>query len=115
MIAEARKGLRSPIAVGLLAGALLLVHSAPSGWPYPTDCCNGSDCAPIPTSAVEELPEGSVVVKVTGEKFWPPHHPRASAMEREWRWSQDQDFHRCANPENPRGRTYCLFVPGRGA
>ena len=69
MIAEARKGIRSPIAVGLLAGALLLVHSAPSGWPYPTDCCNGSDCAPLPTSAIEELPEGSVVVKVTGEKF----------------------------------------------
>lgn len=99
---------------GTAMALLLLVHNAPSGWPYPRDCCDGSDCGQIATSEVMELPEGSVVVKATGEKFWPPGHPRATYNEREWRWSQDQDYHRCHNPENVRGRTYCLFVPGRG-
>lgn len=35
-------------------------HEAPSGWPYPPDCCAGKDCRPISCSTVTEKPNGDV-------------------------------------------------------
>jgi hypothetical protein len=82
-------------------------HDAPSGWSYPTQCCGGIDCAPLPDGAVKWTPAGWLVLE-TGE----------TRPEEEAGTSQDHHFHRCrkvaSEPLSPT-RKGCLFVPGSGA
>ena len=79
-------------------------HSAPSGWEYPTDCCSGRDCFPIPEAELEATPVGWRV-RATGETL--DYH------DRNVRPSGDGRFHRCSQDGKPEGRTLCLFIPAR--
>jgi hypothetical protein len=38
--------------------ALLLVHDAPSGWQYPSNCCGGQDCHPVDCEEISEDADG---------------------------------------------------------
>jgi hypothetical protein len=39
----------------LLIAAIILVHEAPSGWQYPSDCCSGRDCREVPCEQITRL------------------------------------------------------------
>lgn len=70
-------------------------HQAPSGWEYPTTCCNGKDCHPTPVEEVgggyyipetkETIPYGDSRVKPSG----------------------DGESHRCGSEMHTR----CIFIP----
>jgi hypothetical protein len=93
-------------------------HEAPSGWSYPTSCCSGHDCYPVDVEEVEALPGGTYRIRRTGEVYAQPDLPGAAPPEAEgrvWRWSGDQDFHRCSPTGKPGDTTsLCLFVPRPG-
>lgn len=85
----------------LLAAALgcWLGHAIAHEW-YPTECCSGGDCEPIPETRVQFNSAGYVV----DGKFVVPYG--------EARRSMDGRYHACfPNPEYLR----CLFVPPQGA
>jgi len=39
---------------------IIPIHTAPSGFVYPQECCGGADCRPIVCSTVQDRPDGSV-------------------------------------------------------
>jgi len=53
------------IVIGILAMFLVIgllrhahAHDAPSGWKYPSGCCNDGDCKPIPCDSITETKDG---------------------------------------------------------
>lgn len=44
--------------MALAAFGRAYAHDAPSGWPYPSECCGGNDCHPVECSDVEETAYG---------------------------------------------------------
>lgn len=103
----------------ILAALLLctpaLAHQSPEGWEYDSWCCSNKDCAPIPASAVETLPDRIVVTLRPGD------HPLVTAElrnefpyddERRLKRSGDMEFHACVL-----GGVFirCLFMPPMGA
>ena len=87
----------------------LLVHSAPSGWAYPLECCSNQDCREVADADVFEGPDG-YVIRATGEVV-----PYDDARVKD---SPDGRFHWCALGDGLSGpgetSTICLFVPPRG-
>lgn len=75
-------------------------HDAPSGWKYPTDCCNGGDCMLV---HVQELP-GGYYIEETGELI----EYRSLKI----RPSGDSDFHICGGIKDGKKWTRCLYVTG---
>lgn len=102
--------LRCLVAMVLFLGIIIFLcseadaHEGPSGWTYPLACCSNQDCREVPDAAVDERPEGYVIV-ATGEVV-----PTTSAKVRH---SPDGRFHWCSAGGRPDGRTICLFVPPR--
>lgn len=96
----------SPRAIVLLAalvtGLLLAGLSCckAHSW-YPADCCSDRDCAPIPSSDVDETAEG-FVIKSTGEFI-----ERSKA-----KMAPDDQFHICRYPSSK--IIICFFQPNRG-
>lgn len=80
-------------------------HDAPSGWSYPIACCSDFDCREVSDAAVEERPEGYVIV-ATGEVI--------PMTDRKVRPSPDGVFHWCSRGGRDESATICLFVPPRG-
>lgn len=80
-------------------------HDAPTGWSYPISCCSDFDCREVADDAIEERPEGYVIV-ATGEVI-----PMTS---RKVRNSPDGRFHWCSVGGKPDSGTICLFAPPRG-
>jgi hypothetical protein len=95
----------------VLFADLGLAHDAPSGWPYPPDCCNGQDCYEISSDEVELLRDGSYRIRETGEIFFNPWSVRSGPGQRIFRWSLDTNFHRCSWKGERSYPTHCLFVP----
>lgn len=103
-------------AVYFLALALLaqpgVAHEAPTGWPYPLECCSGEDCRetgpntepdPIMVPTGWQLVDGTVIAFA------------------EARPSPDGRFHTCRRGGKttgavirPEGRKVCLWVPSFG-
>ena len=79
-------------------------HDAPTGWSYPFACCSGYDCREVDDAAVQERPEGYVIV-ATGEVI--------AMISTKVRHSPDGRFHWCSVGGRPDGQTICLFVPPR--
>lgn len=44
--------------IAIASGMVLLAHDAPSGWTYPSGCCNDGDCKPIACDSITETKEG---------------------------------------------------------
>jgi hypothetical protein len=84
--------------------ALTLVHDAPGGWPYPSDCCGGSDCRPIPCASIRQ----------DGDLYWyrPPGFPTPLKFSQP-RHSPDELCHACyiQIPSSANGNGRCLFLP----
>jgi len=80
--------------------SFLLIHTAPSGWTYPLECCSNHDCYEISEKDIEEGPLG-VKILATGET-WPYDRLK---------YSPDGHYHRCSVGGKPDGFTYCLFFP----
>lgn len=95
----------------VLVTDLGLAHDAPSGWPYPSECCDGLDCYMIGSDEVELRRDGSYRIRQTGEIFFDPGSVRAGPGQRVFRWSLDVNFHRCSWHGEKSQRTQCLFVP----
>lgn len=81
-------------------------HDAPSGWTYPSSCCSDFDCREVSGEAVEERPEGYLIV-ATGEVI--------PMTDRKVRVSPDGRFHWCSRGGKPDGATICLFAPHGGS
>ena len=77
-------------------------HDAPSGWPYPFECCSGVDCRPIKASQVRAGYDG-YLIRSSGEVV--------VYSDSRVRRSPDDAFHWCSNGGRDDGRTICLFVP----
>jgi hypothetical protein len=93
----------------VLMTAPCLAHDAPSGWPYPAECCDARDCYEISSDEVELRRDGSYRIRQTGEIFLSPG--RGYEWDRSFRWSLDLNFHRCSRKGQRSYLTYCLFVP----
>lgn len=104
---------KSMTSLGLIISFWLYVfasayaHHAPSGWEYPSVCCNKNDCYPIQQSDVEWTDDGYLIIKATGEKF-----PVESVRD-----SGDGHWHRCSSNKDPKNPTKvqdklpCLYKP----
>ena len=116
---------------GLLSAASsgATAHSAPSGWRYDGTCCSAvtpdehtGDCAPIPASAVEEVPGGYVVTLRPGDhplvtvehRFEVPFNRPMTEGGREpaIRPSGDERWHACLYPTEDTLR--CLYIQWGG-
>jgi hypothetical protein len=84
------------IGVVIILTLLLIAHAFAHSW-YPSDCCSGTDCKPVPASDIQELPGGCFVYKPTGNQF----------CGSQVRVSQDKDWHVCISPST--GNSLCLF------
>lgn len=74
---------------------------------YDLACCNHRDCYPIANEDVAVVP-GGWRVKATGEVFM----ARAVGGQRQARWSQDGQYHRCSpNGDRAAKSSICLYVP----
>lgn len=81
-----------------------LVHTAPSGWEYPGDCCQGEDCKPISCDSISETKDGY---------DWKGLH----FTEGQVRPSGDQTCHVCVGKEWVNGNKtpidkfpHCIFI-----
>lgn len=83
----------------ILLAAVLLVHD----W-YPSECCQGQDCRPIPCDAVRQ--KGIVYL------YQPPGFPAPLLFSRA-RKSKDEQCHACyiQIPSSANGAGRCLFLP----
>lgn len=98
--------------LGFLSGLLVLSiailatpargHEAPSGWPYPSECCSGHDCYPISGDEIEATPVGWLI-KATNELI-EYNDPKVKP-------SGDAQYRRCSAQGKRDGRTICLFIP----
>lgn len=79
-----------------------MAHDAPSGWPYPYECCTGIDCRPIKASQIRPGHDG-YLIRTSGEIV--------VYSDARVRKSPDDDYHWCSNGGRDNGRTICLFVP----
>jgi hypothetical protein len=112
------------LALALMAASPAGAHSSPQGWRYGGTCCSSveprshqGDCAPIPDSAVEEIPGGyRVTVRpgdhplVTREHTWdvPFDRPMApGSAQPAVRPSGDSNWHICLHPNEDTLR--CLY------
>ncbi|MCB1462707.1 MAG: hypothetical protein KDJ90_09870 [Nitratireductor sp.] len=77
-------------------------HDAPSGWPYPQECCSGQDCRPLKASQVRPGYDG-YLIHSSGEIV--------VYSDSRVRKSPDGGYHWCSNGGRDDGRTICLFVP----
>ncbi len=94
------------VVIGLVASALRPVqaHDAPSGWKYPSGCCNDGDCKPIPCDSITETKDGY---------DWKGIH----FNEKQVRPSGDQTCHVCVGKEWTNGMEtsvdkfpHCIFI-----
>jgi hypothetical protein len=107
-----------------IAMALILTATAASAhsW-YDSDCCHDRDCAPIPYSALDWQPDGSVVVTLTSADHFmvPPGVTVTGTFGHDslgLRDSQDGQNHACVVPpfishEHEAPQTYhirCLYI-----
>jgi len=111
--------------VALAALSYAIAHEAPSGWQYPTWCCNKRDCAKIPARAVKAGRFGYEVVLEPGDHPMAPDgyafvvpYTATDGPRAQLRISQDGDYHACILPvrgtrtePDPR----CLFAPPPGS
>lgn len=75
----------------------LTVSSFAHSW-YPSDCCNGDDCNPVPCDTLDEQEDGGYVYKPENKRF----------TKQQVRPSQDSKCHVCISPKM---RTpYCVFI-----
>ena len=99
------------IVAAIVAGSWLLercvpyvfAHNAPSGWPYPSDCCspNGKEC--------HRIDKASVTREATGYRY------RGYLFEfKRVRISGDSDWHACESFEGGVVLVHCLIVPIEG-
>lgn len=92
------RGAAIVLIITAIAGLLVVLWSASApahDW-YPSSCCGGHDCGPIPGTDLKMEATGWLV-RQTGEVI-----PFTAAHK-----SKDQRFHRCVY----NGKTRCLFVP----
>jgi hypothetical protein len=100
-------------------------HEAPSGWTYPTWCCNTRDCARIPARTVRAGRFGYEVVLEPGDHPMVPDglaflvpYTATEGSRAQLRISQDGDYHACilpvrGNRTEPEPR--CFFAPPPGS
>lgn len=97
---------RAALTAAFLCAAAFMAaqaHDAPSGWPYPRDCCGGTDCAPLRAGDLEYTAQGWRV-KQTGEVI-----PLSAVQP-----SGDRQNHRCRmEPGDPASETRCRSENGR--
>ena len=81
-------------------------HDAPSGWPYPMECCSGTaaggDCSPIASSRVKVTPQGYVI----DGQFFVEH--------KGVRWSPDEQYHACFPHIYVKKTLGCFWAPQGG-
>jgi len=70
---------------------------------YEVACCSGVDCAPVPDTVVEELPDG---VHVSGFGVLSYSDPRL-------RWSRDFEAHVCAT-QGSQPKLLCVYRKPKG-
>jgi hypothetical protein len=109
----------------LAALSYAIAHEAPSGWTYPTWCCNKRDCAQIPARAVKAGRFGYEVVLLPGDHPMVPDglafivpYTATEGPRAQLRVSQDGDYHACILPvrgsrTEPEPR--CFFAPPPGS
>src|SRR5690349_12859091 len=95
---------RGLLAVCIFVGLFIMLmtrsygHQAPSGWSYDPFCCNGKDCAEIPTETVKPV-NGGYSVSLT-----PADHPMVTKPHTllvpydKVKNSQDGQYHICLYP-----------------
>ncbi len=93
------------IVTGIIAISCIVAqaHNAPSGWMYPQECCNETDCHPVSCDALHEVDGGIAFLdfKFTKEMI---------------RNSQDGYCHVCIGhygPSPAQARPHCLFMTPR--
>lgn len=89
------------------------VDGKPLGWDFPAICCHNRDCAVIPASTVQELPDGYHVTLLPGQ------HPMLTTKGYsgvipygQERPSPSGDYAICLAPEG--ARRLCFFAGDRG-
>jgi len=96
-------------------------HSAPSGMPYPTNCCHQSECGPVPSATIRETLAGYEVIVQPGQH----HNVKTQTAVKLFRYndprvrnSTDGEFHACIGEEYPNsakasnaGVIHCIIVP----
>lgn len=120
-----------PLLVGALFTAILLwfavpsfAHKAPSGWTYPSDCCNGGECHQLPIHSVKETPTGWQTTQppddwfATGHTIWSNVTLDYEGQKVRLYPSGDKFFHVCAVQYLKDGRPEilfrCAYVPEAG-
>lgn len=101
--------LRRLFLLAVLAAVPAAAHDAPSGWPYPGECCDGQDCAPIPYERVRSTPHGYELTLKPGDhplitEAMTIFVPRDRAEP-----SGDRSYHLCYKYSYP--FFWCFFVP----
>jgi hypothetical protein len=106
----------------LYSGVNALAHNAPSGMPYPTDCCSdlGLECEPIPEHAITLAPLGYVLRVMPGEHKNVRTRPASTRLfvfgSDRIKVSTDGQYHACIDKEVA-GRPawpWCIIIPQRG-
>lgn len=102
------------ITVVMVAGAagiaslglwLLTTRAAAHEW-YPSECCSGQDCIPVPFEAIRLTPDGFLIVE-TGDLIpYGDDRLRFTPVEHE----DGRGYHWCRSLVD--AQTFCLFVPG---
>ena len=100
-------------------GVSAYAHNAPSGMPYPTDCCSdlGRECEPIPKHAITLAPLGYVLRVMPGEHKnvkSQPSSPRLFVFGSDRiKVSTDGQYHACIDEEVARRPAWpwCIIIP----
>jgi hypothetical protein len=82
---------------------------------YPMACCGGSDCRPLPGSAVHEKAGVGYVIDIPGAKqsiIIPYGDARIKIIPAQF--DDGETSHICTNAGLPDSLVICVFMPGRG-
>lgn len=109
------------LAAPFYAGANAFAHNAPSGMPYPTDCCSdlGKECEPIPEHAITLAPLGYVLRVMPGEHKNVRTQPSSTRLfvfgSDRIKVSTDGQYHACIDKEVARRPAWpwCIIIPPR--
>ena len=97
--------------MGVMAARVAHGHEAPSGWQYPSDCCDpdGQECDPIPEHAVQSVKGGYLVTLRPGDHKYVTREVRFMVAANKVRASGDGGIHACISPTQC--CLWCLILP----
>lgn len=99
-------GLLAYIAVVLFGHLVFPAPARAHDW-YPSRCCSGGDCMPVPDAAVTPTPKGFHIV--WRDPVWGEVNEFVAFAEIEP--SQDGQYHMCLRPPTSKTRIRCFFAP----